>query len=123
LRLNNTLTGEARPRNVSYYEPRAGESFESWLNGLRDRKAQAKIDTRLDRLEDGNFGLFERTAEGVIELKIDYGPGYRLYVGEEGDDLFVLWGGVKKTQSSDFTRARRYWQEYKDGKKSQAKRR
>ena len=116
------MAGEARPRNVNYYDPKAGQGFESWLNQLRDSKGKAKIDTRLDRLENGNFGDCERTAEGVIELVIDFGPGYRVYVGEDGDDVWVLWAGIKKTQPSDFTRARKYWQEHKDAKKSQTKR-
>lgn len=74
---------EAKPKNVYYHEPKQEKSFESWLEGHKDRKARAKIDTRLDRLENGNFGDCESAKEGVIELKIDYGPGYRVYVGEE----------------------------------------
>lgn len=111
------MAEETKPRKVWYYEPKQEKSFEAWLNGLRDKRAKAKIDTRLDRLENGNFGDCESAGEGVIELKLDYGPGYRVYVGEEAEDVWVLWGGIKTAQQSDIGRARRYWREYKDAKK------
>jgi putative addiction module killer protein len=76
--------------------------FDTWLKGLKDPQAQARIQTRLDRLEDGNPGWVEPVGEGVSELKIDYGPGYRVYFCERGDVLVImLAGGNKKTQQRD----------------------
>ena len=111
------MAEHATPKNVTYYEPTIERSFEAWLNALKDRKARSKIDTRLDRVEAGNFGDCEPVGGGVIELRIDFGPGYRVYIGEEGDEVIVLWAGAKNSQTSDIGRARRYWREYQNAKK------
>jgi len=73
---------EAKEKQVEYYETADGKSpFRKWFAALRDRKAQARIDARLARVQLGNFGEHEPVGEGVMELKIDYGPGYRVYFG------------------------------------------
>jgi len=83
-------------------ELRRTPQFDKWLKGLRDARAQARIQIRLDRLEDGNPGVVEPVGEGVSELKIDYGPGYRVYFCERGEVLIIiLAGGNKKTQPRD----------------------
>jgi putative addiction module killer protein len=83
-------------------ELRRTPQFDKWLKGLGDARAQARIQTRLDRLEDGNPGVVEPVGEGVSELKIDYGPGYRVYFCERGEILIIiLAGGNKKTQPRD----------------------
>ena len=102
-------------RKVRVYETSTGNTpFHEWLNGLRDEKGRAVIRTRIVRLELGNFGDCEPVGEGVLELKIDFGPGYRVYCAEEGPKIILLLiGGDKKTQPRDIKTAKRYWQEYR----------
>jgi putative addiction module killer protein len=71
-----------------------------------------KVLVRIDRAEDGNFGDCRAVGQGVWELKIDFGPGYRIYCAEDGDDLVLLTGGSKATQDSDVARAKEYWSDY-----------
>ena len=80
--------------------------FRRWLNALRDREAYRRINVRLDRLASGNLGLHRVLASGVGELKVDHGPGYRLYFLRKGDALVILLsGGDKSTQQRDIRRA------------------
>ena len=89
--------------------------FDEWFMGIRDGQTRARIETRIDRLALGNFGQCGSAGEGVIELKIDFGPGYRVYFGRDGDTLVILLGGGKKdTQDADMKLARQYWREYND---------
>ena len=82
------------------------ESYRDWINDLGDRLARARIQVRVDRLAHGNPGLHRRLAEGVCELKIDVGPGYRVYYTERADVLVILLaGGDKATQQADIERA------------------
>jgi putative addiction module killer protein len=90
-------------------------SLDDWLNGLRDAKGQVIIETRLDRLSQGNFGLCKAVGEGVLELKIHFGPGYRVYLAEDGPRIVLLLvGGDKATQEKDIKVAKRYWLEYRE---------
>ena len=86
---------------------RATNIFQDWLDDLRDRQARALILKRLARLEDtGNFGTW-RDLKGIGELKIDHGPGYRVYFQRRGDVVVLLLsGGDKRTQNADIKRAR-----------------
>lgn len=95
---------------------RAGRApFWDWLKGLRDIQARARIRTRLDRLVLGNWGDHRALGGGVAELKIDWGPGYRVYVGKIGDTLvLLLCGGDKRTQQQDIELAKIYLKEYID---------
>ena len=69
--------------------------------------------TRLDRVEQGNLGKHHSVGEGVSELVIDFGPGYRVYFGQDGMDLVILLiGGDKSSQQQDIQTARKYWREY-----------
>ena len=80
--------------------------FEHWLEGLRDRRAAARIITRIDRLQLGLFGDVKPVGEGVSEMRIDYGPGYRIYFVRRGRELVVLLaGGDKRSQSRDIEKA------------------
>lgn len=80
----------------------------SWINGLRDDRAVARITTRVDRLELGNPGKVESVGDGISELKIDYGPGYRVYYKKSGNTIIVLLcGGDKSTQEKDIKEAKR----------------
>ena len=81
--------------------------FDTWLSGLRDRRAVARIAARLDRLAAGNPGDVEPVGDGVSELRINYGPGYRVYFIQRGPVLVILLcGGDKSTQSKDIKQAR-----------------
>lgn len=81
--------------------------FASWLRDLRDDRARAKIAIRIDRFALGNPGKVKPVGEGVSELKIDYGPGYRVYFKQHGDELVILLcGGDKSTQDKDIVKAK-----------------
>jgi putative addiction module killer protein len=85
-----------------------------WLYSLRDQRAKAKIRARLDRVENGNLGDCKSLGEGVFELRIDYGPGYRIYFGQEGITIIILLcGGDKSTQEQDIGKAQEYWKDYR----------
>jgi len=87
-------------------EIRKTEVFERWLAGLRDRKAVARIKSRIDRLALGLFGDVKSVREGVSEMRIDYGPGYRIYFVQRGRELVILLaGGDKRAQSRDIEKA------------------
>jgi putative addiction module killer protein len=87
-------------------EIRQTEDFSEWLRGLRDRQARARIQTRIDRLQLGLAGDVKPVGEGVSELRIDYGPGYRIYFAQRGRALIILLaGGDKRTQDKDIKAA------------------
>jgi putative addiction module killer protein len=106
---------EATPKELRIYvTEESRESFSDWMESLRDTKARAKIRVRLDRISLGNFGDCHGVGEGVQELRIDYGPGYRVYFGQEGATIvLLLCGGDKSTQTKDIDTAKRYWNEYR----------
>ncbi len=82
------------------------DSFADWFAGLRDAQAKARINARLRRAELGNFGDCEPVGEGVSEMRIHYGPGYRVYWVQRGHEVFILLaGGDKSTQSKDIKTA------------------
>ena len=86
---------------------RRTEEFAVWLGGLRDKLGRAKILARIDRLEDGNPGKTRSVGAGVVEMKIDFGPGYRAYYIQRGQILILLLcGGDKSTQTNDIKRAK-----------------
>ena len=79
-----------------------------WLTGLRDQKAIARIQIRIDRLALGNPGDVRPVGSGISEMRIDYGPGYRVYFSQRGSDIVILLcGGDKTTQKSDIENAKR----------------
>jgi putative addiction module killer protein len=90
--------------------------FQVWLDSL-DRYAQAKIAVALTRLAGGNRSNVKGVGGGVAELKVDFGPGYRIYFGQDGLTLVILLaGGTKKRQGEDIMTAKARWAEYKDRK-------
>lgn len=90
-------------------------TFEEWFQGLRDRQAQARIQIRIDRLAGGNFGDVKPAGEGVSELRIDYGPGYRVYFIQRGEIVAILLcGGDKRTQNKDIKRAKSMAKDWKE---------
>lgn len=88
-----------------------------WLRKLRDVQAKAAIIRRLNRLELGNFGDFKPLREGVYELRIDTGPGYRVYYAQSGKTVvLLLCGGTKRTQDADIEKAVAYWRDWQSRK-------
>ena len=82
------------------------EQFDTWFSGLKDRLAKARIQARIDRLEDGNLGDWKPIREGVSELRVDVGAGYRVYFKQIGLELVILLaGGNKSTQDKDIKTA------------------
>jgi putative addiction module killer protein len=82
------------------------EVYRDWINSLRDRVGRARVQVRVDRLLHGNPGQHRVLTDGICELKIDFGPGYRVYYTERGGELIVLLaGGDKSTQSQDIKTA------------------
>lgn len=89
---------------------RTTPEYDAWFAGLRDTRAQGRIDVRLRRLSLGNAGD-AKFFDGIGELRIDYGPGYRVYFVERGD-VIVLCGGDKRTQPRDIKAAKKLAEEY-----------
>ena len=106
---------EATPNELRIYVTEDGhEPFSEWLSTLRDAKARAKIRVRLDRASLGNLGDCRGVGEGVQELRVDSGPGYRVYFAQEDATMvLLLCGGDKSTQVKDIETAKRYWSDYK----------
>jgi len=105
---------EPHPRNIQPYQDANGNyPFENWLTRLRDRTARVKIQARLDRLSLGNFGDSRFVGDGVYELRINYGAGYRIYFGQVGSRvILLLCAGDKGSQERDIQLAKFYWRDY-----------
>jgi len=101
---------------IRHYINRAGKDvFDDWLTQLADVRAQAKIASRINRLAAGNFGDCKPLRQGLSELRIDWGPGYRVYYAMIGQQrVLLLGGGDKRKQSSDIERALEHLQDYKE---------
>lgn len=99
---------------------RAGRDiFGDWLADLKDVRARAKVAVRIDRIATGNFGDCKALREGLYELRIDWGPGYRVYYAMIGRQIvLLLCGGDKRKQSSDIERAFEYLEDYKERTKA-----
>lgn len=94
--------------------PNGKSPFKQWREKLKDPATRQQVDSRIARMRVGNFGDHRTVGGGVSEIRINYGPGYRIYYGRHGDTLVVLLsGGDKKSQETDIDMARRYWKEYK----------
>ncbi len=105
---------DGQPQEIVLYEKADGSRpYDEWLGGLRDRRAVARIDARVTRLQGGNPGDYKSIGAGVYELRIDYGPGYRLYFAFAGCHLILLLlGGDKSSQQTDIANAIKYWEDY-----------
>ena len=89
--------------------------FAVWLRELGDRQVQARIMARLNRVRLGNFGDCKAVGEGVLELRMPFGPGYRVYFAREGEAVvLLLCGGDKDSQQRDIERAKSCWQDYRN---------
>jgi putative addiction module killer protein len=99
---------------IRHYVTRGGKDvFDRWLTQLADARAQAKIAVRINRLAAGNFGDCKSLRQGLFELRIDWGPGYRIYYAMLGTTcVLLLCGGDKRKQASDIGRALEYLEDY-----------
>ena len=107
-------------RSAIYYKDSETEKepAREWLESLRDRVGQSRIYTRIERAESGNFGDHRPVGQSVFELRIDVGPGYRVYYALEGNDIILLLaGGDKSSQSKDIELAKQYWSLHKSESK------
>jgi len=96
-------------------EVRKTDVFADWFGGLKDKRAKARIQVRIDRLEVGHFGDVAPVGEGVSELRIFYGPGYRVYFVKQGLTVVILIsGGDKSTQNSDIIKAKELAKQLED---------
>jgi putative addiction module killer protein len=102
---------------IRYYAAVGGkEPFAKWFADL-DSIARAKVARAIVRLEQGNFSNVKSVGEGVFEYRIDFGPGYRVYFGQDGQTLVILLtGGTKKLQRRDIDEARGYWRDYRQSR-------
>ncbi len=109
------MAGIAEPKQVVFYVDEDGnEPFQIWLAALRDTRGRRRILSRLLRVQQGNYGDVESVGEGVSELRLFFGSGYRVYFGEDaGNIVIILCGGDKDSQVQDIEKAKAYWQEYK----------
>ena len=90
------------------------QPLRQWLAGLRDTKTVARVQARLNRLSVGNFGDTRAVGRGVSELRIPYGPGYRVYYARHGGAVvMLLCGGAKSSQANDIRQAQLYWADFK----------
>jgi putative addiction module killer protein len=103
--------------DVREYIDAAGRSpFTKWLRALNVHAA-AKVTTALERIANGNLSNVKTVGSGVLEYKIDFGPGYRVYFGRDGDRLIILLaGGTKKSQQKDIRQAKVNWEDYRNRK-------
>lgn len=98
---------------VDRNEVRLLQSFRKWLKAIIDKKTRLVIQARLTRLELGSFGDWKSVGSGVCEMRIDFGPGYRVYFGRQGRKIVILLcGGTKRTQTDDIGRAIDLWRRY-----------
>lgn len=103
---------------LHYINSQGEDLFGRCLNGLKDRQAQSRIAARLIRLNNGNFGDCKPVGGGVWELRVDWGPGYRVYYAIEGKRVILLCdGGDKRTQAGDIDRAIERWDEWQQRRK------
>jgi len=107
---------EASERQVeNYIRPDGSCPFDDWLNSLRDSRARARIRTRIARVRLGNLGECKPVGGSVLELIVDHGPGYRIYIDQAGTKLVILLcGGDKSSQREDIRKAIEYWEDYKN---------
>lgn len=103
------------PELQRYLLPNGSSPYGEWFQSLKDNVTKARIRMRLRQLELGNFGDCAPVGEGVIELRIHFGPGYRIYCGRHGMELILLLsGGDKRSQGEDIRRAKGMWADWKE---------
>lgn len=106
----------AEPKAIILYRDESGkEPFSEWLFGLRDKAGRKRIEARIARIAQGNYGDVRPVGAGVLELRMFFGPGYRVYFGEDGENIVILLcGGDKSSQERDIEQAKVYWEDYEE---------
>lgn len=107
----------SQKRQTIYYKDKTSgkEPAKEWIDSMKDKMGKAKIFTRIGRAENGNLGDHSSVGDGVFELRIDFGPGYRVYFGLEGSELIVLLVvGDKSSQTKDISKAKEFWASHKN---------
>lgn len=109
--------------DIEIYETANGKRpFEAWIKDIREIHTRAKILTRIDRLKLGNFGDCKSLQDGVYELRINYGPGIRIYFGKIGSKvILLLYGGDKSSQEKDIVKAKEYLKDFQSREKRHGK--
>jgi len=99
---------------IDYLTPEGRDPYAEWLGALADRQARARVSVRVLRMAAGNFGDCKALSDGVWELRINHGPGYRVYYARAGERLILLLvGGDKRRQQADIGAAVEYWKDWK----------
>ena len=113
--ISYTWRVDIKPKSVLVYRTRQGRlPFDKWLDELCDTNAVARVLARIGRVRRGNLGDCKPVGEGVSELRVDYGPGYRVYFGQKRSTFVILLcGGDKRTQERDIRQAQQYWNDYR----------
>ncbi len=108
------MSVETAAKNLINYRTEDGkEPFREWLKALRDKVTAARVQSRLERVKLGNFGDTKPVGSGVSDLRFTFGSGFRVYFGQDGDQIVVLLiGGDKSTQEKDLQLAHSYWANY-----------
>jgi len=103
-------------KELRFYQTISGKTpFLDWLESIKDHIGKAHITNRLNRIVFGNFGDCKWIGDGIRELRIHYGPGYRVYFTEQEDTLILLlFGGDKRSQSRDIKKAKLYWADFRE---------
>lgn len=112
------MARESRERSIVIYADERGyEPFIDWIESLKDPRNSRRILKRISRIEGGNFGDHKNVGDGVFELRLFFGSGYRVYFAENGDTVVVLLcGGDKSSQDKDIKKAKIYWVDYQESK-------
>jgi len=114
-RIHNVIQATRNKTIKAYADPNGKKPFVDWLFNLRDPLTRKRILARIGRLELGHYGDVAPIGGGLSELRIFCGPGYRVYFGEDNDEIVILLcGGDKDSQSRDIKTAHAYWEEYKN---------
>jgi putative addiction module killer protein len=110
---------------VMHYLTASGRCpFREWTESVKSRTVKAAVAARINRIRSGTLGDWKVVGNGVFELRVDLGPGYRVYFGRDGETVVILLnGGEKRSQESDIKRAKGYWSDYETRTKSVAGRR
>jgi putative addiction module killer protein len=115
---------EAHERQIRYYLPPQGPPapFRVWRERISDKPSKQAIDARIARLGGGNFSDSKPIGDGASENRIDFGPGFRIYYGVDGNDIILLCGGDKSSQNADIGTAKGFWQDYRERKNEERRR-
>ena len=102
-------------RIIIYVDENGHEPYRNWIDNLKDKKNQQRIRARIRRLAEGLYGDCHSVGEGILELRMFFGLGYRVYFGEDADNIVILLcGGDKDSQNQDIKNSKEYWKDYKN---------